>query len=45
MPEPAATGLLAQQLSAAMAAIHGRGWCDGTGGNFSCLLSREPCSC
>lgn len=25
-----------------MAAIHGRGWCDGTGGNFSCLLSREP---
>jgi methylthioribulose-1-phosphate dehydratase len=42
MPEPAATGLLAQQLSVAMAAIHGRGWCDGTGGNFSCLLCREP---
>lgn len=25
-----------------MAAIHRRGWCDGTGGNFSCVLSREP---
>ncbi len=25
-----------------MTAIHARGWCDGTGGNFSCLLSREP---
>jgi methylthioribulose-1-phosphate dehydratase len=25
-----------------MAAIHARGWCDGTGGNFSCVLSREP---
>jgi len=25
-----------------MASIHARGWCDGTGGNFSCLLSREP---
>jgi methylthioribulose-1-phosphate dehydratase len=25
-----------------MAAIHRRGWCDGTGGNFSCLLSSAP---
>lgn len=22
--------------------IHRRGWCDGTGGNFSCLLCRDP---
>ena len=34
--------VLAQQLTAAMAAIHQRGWCDGTGGNFSCVLQREP---
>ena len=25
-----------------MADVHRRGWCDGTGGNFSCLISREP---
>lgn len=25
-----------------MAAIHRRGWCDGTGGNFSCVLQRQP---
>jgi methylthioribulose-1-phosphate dehydratase len=25
-----------------MADIHRRGWCDGTGGNFSCVLQREP---
>jgi methylthioribulose-1-phosphate dehydratase len=25
-----------------MAAIHQRGWCDGTGGNFSCVLMRKP---
>ena len=25
-----------------MASIHRRGWCDGTGGNFSCVLEREP---
>lgn len=25
-----------------MAAIHRRGWCDGTGGNFSCVLNQEP---
>jgi len=29
-------------LSRTMAAIHQRGWCDGTGGNFSCVLSHEP---
>ena len=33
---------LRQALSAAMAEIHRRGWCDGTGGNFSCVLGREP---
>ena len=25
-----------------MADVHRRGWCDGTGGNFSCLISRNP---
>lgn len=25
-----------------MAAVHQRGWCDGTGGNFSCVINREP---
>jgi methylthioribulose-1-phosphate dehydratase len=25
-----------------MAAIHRRGWCDGTGGNFSCVLCPDP---
>ena len=34
--------VLAQQLTHAMASIHGRGWCDGTGGNFSCVLERDP---
>lgn len=29
-------------LCRAMRAIHQRGWCDGTGGNFSCRLRREP---
>lgn len=33
---------MAEQLSAAMAAIHRRGWCDGTGGNFSCVMRRLP---
>jgi len=33
---------LAEGLSGAMAAIHHRGWCDGTGGNFSCRLSSDP---
>jgi methylthioribulose-1-phosphate dehydratase len=25
-----------------MARIHQRGWCDGTGGNFSCVAGRDP---
>lgn len=33
---------LATELSSTMAAIYGRGWCDGTGGNFSCVLQRHP---
>lgn len=41
-PNTADSGVLEQQLSAAMAAIHRRGWCDGTGGNFSCVLAHEP---
>lgn len=41
-PLPAMQHLLAQQLADAMAAIHRRGWCDGTGGNFSCVLKRQP---
>lgn len=32
----------ALELSRAMAEIHKRGWCDGTGGNFSSVLQREP---
>jgi methylthioribulose-1-phosphate dehydratase len=33
---------LALGLCAVMAAIDRRGWCDGTGGNFSCVLKQEP---
>jgi methylthioribulose-1-phosphate dehydratase len=33
---------LADELTAAMAAIHARGWCDGTGGNFSCVQQKAP---
>lgn len=33
---------LALGLSETMADVHRRGWCDGTGGNFSCTLSHEP---
>lgn len=29
-------------LCRVMAAIHQRGWCDGTGGNFSTVLARSP---
>ena len=36
------TSALADQLSLTMAAIHSRGWCDGTGGNFSCVLTDDP---
>jgi len=45
VPDGLAVGLadgLAQELTEAMAEIHRRGWCDGTGGNFSCVASREP---
>jgi len=31
-----------EQLSRTMAELHRRGWCDGTGGNFSCVLERQP---
>jgi methylthioribulose-1-phosphate dehydratase len=40
-PVPIADGL-AEGLTEAMADIHRRGWCDGTGGNFSCVAAREP---
>ena len=33
---------LKQELVDVMTDVHRRGWCDGTGGNFSCLISREP---
>lgn len=33
---------LAMALIEAMANIHRRGWCDGTGGNFSVVLQRDP---
>ena len=32
----------AEALCAVMAGIHRRGWCDGTGGNFSCVQQKEP---
>lgn len=38
----AAVKELAVGLSEAMVDIHRRGWCDGTGGNFSCTLSHKP---
>jgi methylthioribulose-1-phosphate dehydratase len=36
------TTALASALSQTMASIHQRGWCEGTGGNFSCVLQLEP---
>jgi methylthioribulose-1-phosphate dehydratase len=33
---------LALGLSETMAELHRRGWCDGTGGNFSCTLRHDP---
>lgn len=33
---------LAMQLCRTMSDIHQRGWCEGTGGNFSCTLNRTP---
>ena len=41
-PSEREEGRLREELCEAMAAIHQRGWCDGTGGNFSCVLKREP---
>jgi methylthioribulose-1-phosphate dehydratase len=41
-PSEGEEGKLREELCEAMAAIHQRGWCDGTGGNFSCVLKREP---
>jgi len=41
--EAAPTGeALGQDLIATMAGFHARGWCDGTGGNFSCVLRSDP---
>lgn len=31
-----------EALIKVMGAIHSRGWCDGTGGNFSCVIQRQP---
>lgn len=36
------TSDLAQDLTRSMAEIHRRGWCDGTGGNFSCVIQSQP---
>ena len=41
-PSEGEAATLRNELCEAMAAIHQRGWCDGTGGNFSCVLEREP---
>jgi len=43
-PAPASnpSSALRAALSRAMVEIHRRGWCDGTGGNFSCVLDRQP---
>ena len=32
----------AEELSATMKLLHRRGWCDGTGGNFSVVVEQEP---
>ncbi len=37
-----APGEQARALSTVIAAIHARGWCDGTGGNFSCVSRLDP---
>ncbi|MEB3264309.1 MAG: methylthioribulose 1-phosphate dehydratase [Synechococcus sp.] len=39
---PCRVDTLARDLSQTMAALHRRGWCDGTGGNFSCVWQRQP---
>ena len=40
--EPSEAQAANQELSQAMAEIYRRGWCDGTGGNFSCVLQHDP---
>ena len=40
--QPTSEAACREELSRAMADIHGRGWCDGTGGNFSRVLQRQP---
>ena len=42
LAELVALAELALGLSETMAQLHRRGWCDGTGGNFSCTLRHEP---
>ena len=32
----------AELLTRTIASLHARGWCDGTGGNFSCVVQRAP---
>ena len=32
----------AEELSATMKVLHRRGWCDGTGGNFSVVVAHQP---
>ena len=32
----------AEELSATMKLLHRRGWCDGTGGNFSVVVTHKP---
>ncbi len=34
--------VLARQLCAVIRRLHQRGWCEGSGGNFSCVLQRDP---
>ena len=31
-----------ERLAEVMQGIHRRGWCDGTGGNFSMVLQNQP---
>ena len=38
----ASEATLRHDLSQIMAGLYRRGWCDGTGGNFSAVLQREP---
>ena len=41
-PAPGSAHDPASALIATMAEVHRRGWCDGTGGNFSVVLDRDP---